>query len=169
MKAVSSAFPHCRIPWKLRGPCAAQECQQPLAPGCPAHLDLDAEDGPVLGEAEGLEPRQVGKAHRVSAQRVHVLVTATLWGQATRSGKSAPGCLFTRWGVGTPHTFISFSPLCTCTKSPSPLSMPGFSFLKSVPDTRSVPRAAVNGSSQLSPTKGRPETARKWTGQRQVK
>lgn len=64
----------------------------------PAHLDLDAEDGPVLSEAEGLQPRQVGKAHRVTAQRVHVLVTATLChsrGQRAPTGTLALGCLCT--------------------------------------------------------------------------
>lgn len=87
--------------------------QSPFPGAVPAHLDLDAEDGPVLGEAEGLQPRQVGKAHGVTAQRVHVLVTATLCGgrgQTHRQGigsglfvRSGAASL-TRRGVGTPHT-----------------------------------------------------------------
>lgn len=91
-------------------------------PGRPAHLDLDAEDGPVLGRAEGLQPRQVGKAHGVTAQRVHVLVTATLChgrGQTTAQGHQR-GAGNERGRTG--HRLSSCRQLCICTKSPSPLS-----------------------------------------------
>lgn len=127
-------------------------------------LDLDAEDGPVLGEAEALQPRQVGQEHRVTAQRVHVLVTATLWhgrGQTTATGKLSSGLFahpgavsFSRWGAERDTRFISFSQWCTRTELPSPLPTPGFSFLKTVPDTRSVPRAAVKGQLPAHPKKG---------------
>lgn len=104
-ETVSSAFPHCCTPWKRQS--AVQEHQAaPVPRGCvPAHLDLDAEDGPVLGEAEGLQPRQVGKAHRVTAQRVHVLVTATLCdsrGQTTPTGRLALGRLLALEQSGSP-------------------------------------------------------------------
>lgn len=151
------------------GQCIVKNANKPWGSCPPAHLDLDAEDGPVLGEAEGLQPREVGKAHRVTAQRVHVLVTATLWdsrGEPAQTGKLALGMFvhsgavsFARWGVGTSvegqdTEFISFSQLCTCTNLPSPLSTPGFSFLKTVPGTWSVPRAAVNGQLPAHPKKG---------------
>lgn len=188
MKAVSSAFPHCCIPWKLQGQCTVEECK-PAFPQAvsPAHLDLDAEDGPVLSEAEGLQPRQVGKAHRITAQRVHVLVTATLChsrGQTAPTGTLALGCLRTlepshspggvweqAWKdrTGQDTQFSSFSQLCTCPKLPSPLLTPGFSLLKTVPGTGVSQELLLMASSQLIPKKVRPETARKWIGQQQAK